>query len=168
MLDVWKAAAPAIDLIAPDIYVRDYISYQQVCESYGRPDNPLLIPETGGFGAYARYMFYALADYDSLGFSPFGIDRIGAGTVPEGVPGVSAGTSLAELVRPMMDNYRLLGPRSPRGKAPANSTPPSEKTRSPSAFSSSRIMRSSRSSDVRKQATGARSLPAQARRPAAR
>jgi hypothetical protein len=110
MLDVWKAATPAIDLIAPDIYVKDYAGYREVCESYGRPDNALLIPETGGAGAYARYMFYALADYDSLGFSPFGIDRMSAATVPEGVSGVSAGTSVRDLVRPMMDNYRLLGP----------------------------------------------------------
>lgn len=110
MLDIWKAATPSIDVIAPDIYVMDYAGYRAVCESYGRPDNALLIPETGGFGAFARYMFYALADYDALGFAPFGIDRIGAGTVPDGVPGVSAGTSIADLVRPMMDNYRLLGP----------------------------------------------------------
>jgi hypothetical protein len=110
MLDVWKAAAPAIDVIAPDIYVTDYASYRKVCESYSRPDNALLIPETGGFGAFARYMFYALADYDSLGFAPFGIDRISAAVVPEGIPGVSSGASLMDLVRPMMDNYRLLAP----------------------------------------------------------
>ncbi len=110
MLDVWKAAAPAIDILAPDIYVMDYASYRKVCESYRRPDNALLIPETGGFGAFARYMFYAIADYDTLAFSPFGIDRLSAATVPEGVPGVAAGTSLMDLVRPMMDNYRLLAP----------------------------------------------------------
>ena len=75
-----------------------------------RPDNALLIPETGGFGAFARYMFYALADYDSLGFAPFGIDRISAAVAPEGIPGCSIGTSLMDLVRPMMDNYRLLAP----------------------------------------------------------
>ena len=117
MLDVWKAAAPAIDVIAPDIYVMDYASYRKVCESYRRPDNALLIPETGGFGAFARYMFYALADYDSLGFAPFGIDRISAAaTCRRASPGSAAGTSLMDLVRPMMDNYRLLapGPRSDR------------------------------------------------------
>ena len=110
MLDVWKAATPSVDIISPDVYVMDYASYHRVCESYSRPDNPLLIPETGGFGAFARYMFYALADHDSLGFSPFGIDRISGAAVPEGIPGVAAGTSLMDLVRPMLDNYRLLGP----------------------------------------------------------
>ena len=110
MLDVWKAAAPAIDVLAPDIYVMDYIGYRGVCESYRRSDNALLIPETGGWGAFARYMFYALADYDAIGFAPFGIDRISGGTVPAGIPGVAAGQSLADLVRPMLDNYRLLAP----------------------------------------------------------
>jgi len=110
MLDVWKAAAPAIDVLAPDIYVMDYAGYRKVCESYSRPDNALMIPETGGFGAFARYMFYAIADYDTLAFAPFGIDRLSGATVPEGIPGVAAGTSLIDLVRPMMDNYRLLAP----------------------------------------------------------
>lgn len=109
MLDVWKAAAPAVDVLAPDIYVMDYVNYRKVCENYGRPDNALLIPETGGFGAFARYMFYALADYDAVGFAPFGIDRM-SGAVPEGIPGLAAGTSLADIVRPMLDNYRLLAP----------------------------------------------------------
>ena len=110
MLDVWKAATPAIDVIAPDIYVTDYVTYREVCQSYGRPDNALLIPETGGFGNFARYMFYALADYSAVGFAPFGIDRISGGTVPAGIPGVAAGQSLMDLVRPMLDNYRLLAP----------------------------------------------------------
>ena len=110
MLDLWKTATPAIDIIAPDIYVMDYVSYREVCRMYARPDNPLLIPETGGFSAFARYMFYAIADYGALGFAPFGIDRISGGSVPAGIPGVAAGQSLLELVRPMIDNYRLLAP----------------------------------------------------------
>jgi hypothetical protein len=45
-----------------------------------------------------------------LGFAPFGVDRLSGGTVPAGIPGVAAGQSIADLVRPMMDNYRLLAP----------------------------------------------------------
>jgi hypothetical protein len=107
MLDVWKAASPSIDVIAPDIYVMDYVGYQEVCNSYRRPDNPLLIPETGGFAQFARYMFYAIADYDAIGFAPFGIDRI---TTNEPVPGMPANLNIAELVRPLLDNYKLLAP----------------------------------------------------------
>lgn len=42
MLWVWKAAAPSLFTIAPDIYV-PYVS--EIMEKYTRPDNPLVIPE---------------------------------------------------------------------------------------------------------------------------
>jgi beta-galactosidase GanA len=96
MLDLWKAAAPAIDVIAPDIYVMDYVGYREVCESYRRPDNPLLVPETGGWGQFARYMFYAVGDYGAVGWAPFGFNA-GEGDLNERLGNVAA-------------NYRLLGP----------------------------------------------------------
>jgi hypothetical protein len=101
MLDVWKAAAPSIDLLAPDIYVRDYMTYRQVCESYRRPDNPLLIPESGAPLPYARYMYYALGEFDALGFAPFGIDSYGENG------------QVKDAARALQDNYRLLGPMLP-------------------------------------------------------
>ena len=68
MLDVWKAAAPSLDLLAPDIYVDDA---QAAMADYDRPDNPLFIPETrfrtGG-------LFWALGHHRALGFSVFGIE----------------------------------------------------------------------------------------------
>ena len=60
MLDLWKHAAPSIDLIAPDVYVLDYAGYRDICSKYGRDDNALLIPETGWSQAFAGYLFYAL------------------------------------------------------------------------------------------------------------
>ena len=45
VLPIWKAAAPALDLLAPDIYMDDYAKVDKVMELYRRPDNPLLIPE---------------------------------------------------------------------------------------------------------------------------
>ncbi len=76
VLDIWKAVTPDIDLIAPDIYHPDFISFQRDCNFYRRPDNPLFIPETRGGTINARYLFYALADYGTLGFSPFGVDQL--------------------------------------------------------------------------------------------
>jgi hypothetical protein len=74
MLDIWKAAGPAIDLLAVDIYHKNYMSFRDLCEKYGRPDNPLFIPETGREIAFARFHFYALGDYDAIGVAPYGID----------------------------------------------------------------------------------------------
>jgi len=70
MMDVWQAAAPAIDVIAPDIYRRDF---RQVCAEYARAGNPLLIPEAHVIGASGN-AFYALAEHDAICFAPFAID----------------------------------------------------------------------------------------------
>ncbi len=74
VLDLWKAAAPAIDLLAPDIYLPDTARYTKVLELYARPDNPLFVPETIGSPAVSRFCYDALAR-GALGWSPFGIDR---------------------------------------------------------------------------------------------
>jgi hypothetical protein len=68
VLDLWKAAAPALDLIGPDVYVHDV---KGALADYARPDNPLFVPEaqfrTGS-------LFWALGQHAALGFSVFGVD----------------------------------------------------------------------------------------------
>jgi len=73
MLDLWKANAPNIDMIASDIYHQNPITYLKILNDYTRPDNPLLVVETGR-GIAARAFFYALADFSAIGFGPFGVD----------------------------------------------------------------------------------------------
>jgi beta-galactosidase GanA len=81
MFPVWKAMAPAIDLLAPDIYVPNSERYRAVMHEFHQPGNPLLIPESLGFepfpGAtgYARYLYFALGD-GAVGFANFGLDRL--------------------------------------------------------------------------------------------
>ena len=97
MLDLWKAMTPSLDAIAPDNYVLDYTNYQRVLAGYRRNDNPLLVPETGG-PRFASNIFYALGDFDSLGYAPFGLDRM-----VEGGNVVNAAKGYAEdcrLLRP--------------------------------------------------------------------
>ena len=48
MIDLWKACAPDIDLIGPDIYHQSSEIYRMILSRYRRPDNPLFIVETGG------------------------------------------------------------------------------------------------------------------------
>ena len=76
MLDVYKAVAPHIDLICPDMYVPDRERYRRVCSRYAREDNPLFIPEspTGGV-ANAMNMMEAFADYGCIGMACFGAGR---------------------------------------------------------------------------------------------
>ena len=100
MLSLWKANTPSIDLVAPDNYLLDYVNYRNVMGIYHRDDNALMIPETGG-PRFPSNMFYALGDFDALGFAPFGLDM----TVKEG--------KIREEVQPFADNCRLLEPVLP-------------------------------------------------------
>ncbi len=76
MIWLWRAIAPSIDLVAPDIYTDDSQLYRDTLTTYARPDNPLLIPETGRDDSFAKFFFYALGD-GAMGFSPFGVDQTG-------------------------------------------------------------------------------------------
>ena len=82
MLDLWKANAPNIDMIASDIYHQNPIAYLKILNDYTRPDNPLLVVETGR-GIAARACFYALADFSAIGFGPFGVDGGGEALRPD-------------------------------------------------------------------------------------
>jgi beta-galactosidase GanA len=103
-LDIWKAAAPAIDLIAPDIYMPDYARYMKVLDLYRRPDNALFVAETASQPPYARYLFATLG-HQGIGFSPFGIDFTGYSNYPLGARTVDAKT-----LAPFALEYELLGP----------------------------------------------------------
>lgn len=72
MLDIWRAAAPSIDLLAPDIYASDF---KTVCQKYTRSANPLFIPEAKRQAEPERKALYAIAEHDALCFAPFGIDN---------------------------------------------------------------------------------------------
>jgi beta-galactosidase GanA len=97
MLEVWKATAPAIDLIGPDIYTDESQSYRQTLNAYHRPDNALWVPETAEDNADAKYFFYALGE-GAIGFSPFGVDYTGWTITDEKPPMLHA------------ENFSLLGP----------------------------------------------------------
>lgn len=103
-LGVWKAGAPAIDLIAPDIYMPDYARYIKVLDLYHRADNALFVAETGSALPYARYLFTALG-HQGIGFSPFGMDFTGYSNYPLGAREVDAKT-----LQPFALEYRLIGP----------------------------------------------------------
>ncbi len=72
-IDIWKAAAPAIDLLGPDFYSDDRSLFHDVVKAYARPDNALFIPETHLAKDFGPNLFYALG-HGAIGFSPFGID----------------------------------------------------------------------------------------------
>jgi len=104
VLDVYKAAAPHIDMLSPDIYMPEYRMYTTVLERYSRADNPLFVAETGNREEYARYFFSALGQ-QAIGWSPFGIDYSKYSNFPLGARAMNP-----ETLEPFALNYRLVGP----------------------------------------------------------
>ena len=98
MLEIWKAAAPSIDMVGPDIYSNSADFVLNTFDLYARPDNPLWIPEIGQGNEYAPYLFAALGK-GAIGFSPFGVDW--TGWLPRGA-----------VPRAHAANYALLAPMS--------------------------------------------------------
>ena len=104
VLAIWRAAAPALDALAPDIYQPDSAHYRRVLELYARPDNPLLVPENGGSPFYAR-MFFAALGRGAVGWAPFGIDRGADGYVP-----LTARKPDEDPLAQFAVNYRMVAP----------------------------------------------------------
>ncbi|MHC1479185.1 DUF5597 domain-containing protein [Frateuria aurantia] len=73
VLDIWKAAAPHIDLIGTDLYASDRGEFDRVIGQYDRPDNPVFISETGFDAAMPRLIYDALAR-SAFAISTFGVD----------------------------------------------------------------------------------------------
>jgi hypothetical protein len=67
--DIWRAGAPNIDILAPDLYL-EY--FDEVCERFTRNGNPLFIPETSANPVHA---INAFVHWNAIGYSPFYIER---------------------------------------------------------------------------------------------
>ena len=97
MHDIWRAAAPGLDLLAPDIYLPDF---KGVCASYTRSGNPLFIPEAR---ASVPNLFWALGNHAALGYSPFGIESL-----PQDTPLAAAYQTLGSMM-PVITRYQAEG-----------------------------------------------------------
>lgn len=104
VIDIWKVAAPHIDMISPDIYFRDHNTVQRVLSLYSRPDNPLFVAEIGNDQPYARYFFSTLGE-QGVGFAPFGMDYTDYANFPLGAKRVDEST-----IAPFAEIYSLMAP----------------------------------------------------------
>jgi beta-galactosidase GanA len=76
LIDVWKAGAPSLDFLAPDIY---FPNFSQLAARYHRGDNLLFIPEANNATSSQgpANAFFSFGQLDSLGYSPFSIESLG-------------------------------------------------------------------------------------------
>ena len=79
--DIWKAGAPSIDILAPDIYDTGFKSWASQYamplrpQDGGKVKNRLFIPESRCCENSGVRALYAFGEHQALGFSPFAIDQ---------------------------------------------------------------------------------------------
>jgi hypothetical protein len=72
-MDIWRAGAPQIDFLSPDIYFPNFAEWRQ---KYHRSGNPIFIPEASRGDDSAANVFYAMGQHDAMGFCPFSIESV--------------------------------------------------------------------------------------------
>ena len=81
LADIWKAGAPSIDILAPDIYDTGFKSWASQYamplrpQDGGKMKNRLFIPESRCCENSGVRALYAFGEHQALGFSPFAIDQ---------------------------------------------------------------------------------------------
>ena len=83
VIDIYKAAAPHLDIVGPDLYSPEDAQVNGSLDRFQRPDNALWVPEMSNAAVYARYV-YSILGRGSLGVSPFGIDYFDYSNFPLG------------------------------------------------------------------------------------
>lgn len=100
VIPIWKIAAPALDVLGPDIYLAGNEKVLKVIDLYDRPDNALFVPETSFGAANAKYLYTVIAN-GGIGYSPFGIDN----ATPN-----ATGAEVAKHVAPFAAEYAMIAP----------------------------------------------------------
>jgi len=73
VIDIYKAVAPHLDFVGPDLYNQDSAKLGSTLDLFQRKDNPLMVPEMSNAQPYARYV-YQILGRGALGVAPFGMD----------------------------------------------------------------------------------------------
>jgi hypothetical protein len=71
LLDVWRAGAPQVDFLAPDVYPEK--DFAEICMSYHQSWNPMYVGEAEGGPQGAAEALWAVG-HDAMGFSIYGIE----------------------------------------------------------------------------------------------
>ena len=112
LFDVWRAAAPAIDFLAPDLYFPNVVEW---VNRYTLPGNPLFIPESGRantaeLGANA---FYVYGQLNAMGYADYAPEFL----QPEGQQKLGQAYGIIDQLTPLIlanqGTGRMIGIRAP-------------------------------------------------------
>ncbi len=81
LLEVWRAAAPSLSMICPDIYFPNFMEWCQRYVRDGNPpavsqSNPLFIPEMAATARACGNAVYGIAKFSAIGVGPFSIENV--------------------------------------------------------------------------------------------
>lgn len=109
-LAIWQYTVKAIDVLAPDIYVRNPYRFQQYCDTYDREDNALFIPESFRDVSSACNMFYAIAN-GAIGYACFGSELVtdNEGNVREECKPIIESNSVVQNAMPLILKHQKDG-----------------------------------------------------------
>ncbi len=112
VFDVWKAAAPALDFLAPDLYFPNFVEW---ANKYARPGQAFFIPETGRVSAadIAANAFYAFGSLRAMGFSPYAPEFLSAEDTATLGEAYGVIEQLSPLVLANQGTGKLVGIRTP-------------------------------------------------------
>lgn len=104
VIDIYKAAAPAVDIVGPDLYNAESAQVEANLRLFQRADNALWVPEIGSKSAYGRYL-YSMLGRGAIGVSPFGMDYFDYSNHPLGTTATDK-----TIVEPFERVYRMFAP----------------------------------------------------------
>lgn len=104
VIDIYKAAAPAVDIVGPDLYNAESAQVEANLRLFQRADNALWVPEIGSKSAYGRFL-YSMLGRGAIGVSPFGMDYFDYSNHPLGAQATDK-----TIVEPFERVYRMFAP----------------------------------------------------------
>lgn len=102
LIDIWKAGAPTLDMLSPDIYFSEFDYWTS---PYFRTDNPVFIPEHQFDATVGAKALYAFGKLHALGFSPFSIENPRNKNNPENEE-IAKCYNLISSITPLLNKYR--------------------------------------------------------------
>ena len=104
VIGIYKAAAPHIDIVAPDLYNPSSAQIDATLAKFQLADNPLWVPEMSHAPGYGRIVYDVLGR-GSLGIAPFGIDYTSFTNFPLGAKEAGG----PAIVEPFAASYAVFG-----------------------------------------------------------
>jgi beta-galactosidase GanA len=106
LLELWRAGAPSLDMICPDIYFPNFMEW---CGRYVRNENPLFIPEMAASARAPANALYAAAQFGAIGFGPFSIESVSPDREQQVANCYGLLAGMSDLILNCQQNKKIIG-----------------------------------------------------------